>query len=631
MKSLIGYLKKILLNTSFFLLLFSLFPSSLFAQEPIFQINSYFSHLVRDSAIETTATVQLTANTTRVLSIYTTTIDAPNVKPTCYINKTEVIECKSYSRGELTDIQIDLKNRVIPANEFFEISFIYETSINNSISYNFKSNILDSTLKEVIIKYPKEKGDYSWSSELISSKIQEGKNIVLTVKNPINTETTLYFSEGIQFKFSVNRVFTNSTEESQTFELILPMDSERQTIIWQSISPLPSWSSIDEDGNYIFNYIVKPKETINCNILGYIQDNNNPPKEFENKAFLTKQVGYWEISEKVEIKRLLSFMKDKGLEINENATDINLLGDREKSLFYRYIYQYVIYRLNFNSNTILGNIETKRLGASGIIKDSNNATPIDFADYYIALLRYFSIPSRLVLGYISDISNKTTDGYYHYWVEYYDLKEKKWFISDPFLEKFTKKSLFGSSFPDHIEILKRGKNPMSPTLSFYSPSDFQVSLSEDLEVKKIINLNTTLSFENYNVTKNFVKTFIDISNTGTVAISNIALIKSNISNISKYLDSTTNINSFLILPKQNINLQLNIPIEKIYSSKIFLSGNANNASGLISEFYVEKDIPENTPFYINIITKILSLLLFVVFIIIGTLIIKSIKKKIWTK
>ena len=271
MKSLIGYLKKILLNTSFFLLLFSLFPSSLFAQEPIFQINSYFSHLVRDSAIETTATVQLTANTTRVLSIYTTTIDAPNVKPTCYINKTEVIECKSYSRGELTDIQIDLKNRVIPANEFFEISFIYETSINNSISYNFKSNILDSTLKEVIIKYPKEKGDYSWSSELISSKIQEGKNIVLTVKNPINTETTLYFSEGIQFKFSVNRVFTNSTEESQTFELILPMDSERQTIIWQSISPLPSWSSIDEDGNYIFNYIVKPKETINCNILGYIQ------------------------------------------------------------------------------------------------------------------------------------------------------------------------------------------------------------------------------------------------------------------------------------------------------------------------------------------------------------------------
>ena len=122
MKSLIGYLKKILLNTSFFFLLFSLFPSSLFAQEPIFQINSYFSHLVRDSAIETTATAQLTADTTRVLSIYTTTIDAPNVKPTCYINKTEVIECKSYSRGELTDIQIDLKNRVIPANEFFEIS-----------------------------------------------------------------------------------------------------------------------------------------------------------------------------------------------------------------------------------------------------------------------------------------------------------------------------------------------------------------------------------------------------------------------------------------------------------------------------------------------------------------------------
>ncbi len=631
MKSLIGYLKKTLLSTSVFLFAFFIFSSPTSAQEPLFQINSFFSHNLKETEIETTATVQLTANITRVLSIYTTTIDAQNIKPTCYINKTEEIECKSYSRGSLTDIQIDLKNRVIPANEPFEISFFYKTKVNSPVSYSFKSNILDSTLKEVIIKYPKEKGDYSWSSELVSSKNQEGKDIVITVKNPLSTEITLYFSEGIQFKFSVNRVFTNSTEENQTFELILPMDSETQTVLWENISPLPTWSSTDEDGNYIFSYIVKPKETINCNILGYIQDNSKPPEVSDLKPFLIKPVGYWEITEKIEIKRLLSFISDKGLDINESATDINLLGDKEKSLFYKYLYQYVIYRLNYNSDTKLGNINTERLGASGVIKVSNNATPIDFADYYIALLRYFSVPSRLVLGYISDISNKTTDGYYHYWVEYFDYVQNKWVTSDPFMEKYTKKSLFENSFPDHIEILKRGKSPMSPTLSFYTPSDFQISLESDAKIEKKLNLDSSLSFENYDITKNFVKTFINISNTGNVSISQIDLKKSNISEISKYLDSTTNVNSFLILPKQNISFQLNIPIEKIYSPKIFISGTVKNTSGIVSEFYVEKEVPEDTPFYLNIITKVLSILFFVILLIIGIFIFKSIKKKIWTK
>jgi len=199
------------------------------------------------------------------------------------------------------------------------------------------------------------------------------------------------------------------------------------------------------------------------------------------------------------------------------------------------------------------------------------------------------------------------------------------------MEKYTKKSLFENSFPDHIEILKRGKSPMSPTLSFYTPSDFQISLESDAKIEKKLNLDSSLSFENYDITKNFVKTFINISNTGNVSISQINLKKSNISEISKYLDSTTNVNSFLILPKQNISFQLNIPIEKIYSPKIFISGTVKNTSGIVSEFYVEKEVPEDTPFYLNIITKVLSILFFVVLLIIGIFIFKSIKKKIWTK
>src|SRR5690606_3460264 len=118
-----------------------------------------------------------------VLSIYTTTIEASNITPKCFINNEE-IKCDRYNRGALTDIQIDMKNRVIPANEPFEITFRYSMENNNDISYIVKSNVLDSTTKEVVIKYPSEKGNYSWSSEIITSKTEKDKNIVLTVKNP---------------------------------------------------------------------------------------------------------------------------------------------------------------------------------------------------------------------------------------------------------------------------------------------------------------------------------------------------------------------------------------------------------------------------------------------------------------
>jgi len=629
MKSLIGYLKKTLLLISSFLFFF-LFPSNYAsAQEPIFIVNSYFEHIVNDSKIDSKVIVQLSSNITRVLSIYTTTIEASNITPKCYINNEE-IQCDRYNRGPLTDIQIDMKNRVIPANVPFEITFLYSVENNNDISYVLKSNVLDSTTKEVVIKYPSEKGDFAWSSEIITSKTESGNYKTLTVKNPKENEISINFIKAVQYKFSVNRVFSNSTEQNQTFEILLPSDSEEQSVLWEEISPLPTSSVIDDDGNYIFSYIVKPSETVNCNITGYIQTNELTESDANFKPYLTKSLGYWEIVDNVEIKRVLNFMKEKGLVINENAKEIKLLNKKEQALFYKYLYQYIIYRLDYPKNIQLGEVDSKRSGASSIIKDSTNATPIDYADFYIALLRHFSVPSRLVLGYISDISKRTTDGYYHYWVQYFDYSENKWTSSDPFTEEFSKKSIYGNILPDHIEIIRRGKSQMSPTLSFYSTTDFQISLATGQIIEKNLTINPTYSLESYDVTKNYVKSFLKISNTGNIAISNIDFVKSNIGDVAKYLDSVNYSPSSLLLPKQNTDIQINIPIEKISSSKVYFSGIAKNTATLSQEFYVESEIPNGIPTYINILSKILSFVFFSTVLIIGYLIFKTFKKLLWT-
>ncbi|MGI6484361.1 MAG: transglutaminase domain-containing protein [Candidatus Dojkabacteria bacterium] len=625
MRNLSGYLKRILSLISLFVPFFFISITPLLAQEDEFYVNSYFVHTIKEDKVNTTLTLQLTTDRTRVLSIYTTSLQVKNINPKCYINGTEEIKCDRYIRTSVTDIQFDLKNRVITPESPFEITIVYTTPNTNEIAYNLQSKVLDATTKEVIVKYPKEKGEFSWASENIQNKELENNLYKVTFKEPKNPEVYIFFSNGIQYKFTVNRVFTNTTDQIQTFELILPMDSEFQAIIWEEISPLPTSSITDDDGNYIFSYMVEPNKTLDCHITGFIQkevnSHNTQPKEV-----LTKKIGYWEMIDTVEIQRVLNFMKDKGLVINENAKDITLLKEKEKEIFYKYLYQYVIYRLDYNDDIKLGQIESTRSSISSIIRNSTSLTPVNFADFYIALLRYFSIPSRMVLGYVSNISGYTTDGFYHYWVEYYDITKSEWVSVDPFMEKYRKQNLFNNELADHIAILRRGKNPMSPTLTFYTPNDFLVELDNKDFKERSLLVKTNLSMDDYDITKKYIRADIDILNNGNIAISSIKLDKSNLRKISQYIDSVNNTTSKLLLPKQNHNIQLNIPFEKMNSNKLFITGSVSNLTGISENITMKLDLPNSTPKYITILSKILSLIFFSVVLLLSYLLFKTIKK-----
>jgi len=631
MRSLIGYLKKILLLISLSFLFFSFSKTITFAEENTFKVSSYFTHTINESTIDTRVIIQLNTDITRVLSIYTATIQAKNIAPKCYINGTEEIECKKYNRLSVTDIQIDFNNRVITPESTLELILTYSTPYDNNISYSIPSHLLDAETKEVVIKYPKSKGEFSWVSENVTNKNHNNQEYIITFKNPKEPEISIFFTDGIQYKFTVNKVFTNPNDQIQTFELVLPMDSENQVVIWENISPLPTYSSIDDDGNYIFSYLVEAKQTVDCNIVGYIQKINNIKADKEILSFLTKEGGYWEILDKTEIKRVISFMKDKGLIINENAKDIKLLKDNQKSTFYKYLYQYVIYRLNYKEDIKLGDLQTTRVGASTVIKDANNANPIDFADFYMALLRHFSVPSRMVLGYIPNISSYTTDGFYHYWVEYFDFTRNEWITADPFLEKYLKKPFFGRQLADHVTILKRGKTPLTPTLTFYTPTDFLLSVDDSEYKEKNLSINANLSTNNYDISQKHLKAYINLSNNGNIAISDISFKKSSFGTVTKYIDSVNNTTSSLLLPKQNLSIQLNIPYEKINSSEVYITGEIKNITGDTQNIIMRSQIPNGIPNYIIIISKILSILTFIAILLIFYVLFKIGKRFLWTQ
>ena len=628
MKDLTGYLKKILYLFSLPLFL-SIFSFQLFANDE-FTINSNFRHLLTPDSVETEVILQINSNDPRVISFYTASIPLPNLRTTCKNYKTnESLECNYYHRGSVTDVQVSLNNAITRPDNPLEISIRYSAPINEANSYTVSSDILDTKTVGVTITYPKEMGEPFWSSDPIENiRLRGEDHMEIFISNPINPSVSILFGERITYRFEINKVFTNpSDDQNQTFEIYVPSDTHSQIIIWDDISPLPNTAVKDEDGNYIFKFIIPPDETIDSRITGYIQMLKTDDEQYANESFLTHKAGYWTISNNTEFSRVNTYLRRRGLEVDNSFDNIERLKDSEKEVFYRYLYQYVIDRLDFSKDLTLGITNETRLGANALTENPNDSSAIDYTDFLIALLRAYNVPSRLIVGYVSNITGYTSDGFYHHWVEYYDEVQKQWITVDPFLEDYFEKSLFGNPFYDHIVIIRRGKSAVAPKLSFFTETDFIVRSETEEDINPIFDLNAELSFERFLTTQNHTRGYIYISNTGNTTINNHYITDSNIEGISSYIDPLNNLHSRIILPKQNANIQFNVPTESIEEDDIRINVVFENLGLFEEEIVLETKLNEDTPLFVSILSKVFSVILFSVLLLLIYLGIKLFMKK----
>lgn len=630
MKNLIGFLKRTLLAFSLLFLLFFFAPLHTSAQESPFNISSSFVHKIKNNTVNTELTIRLTSETTRVLSLYTASIQAKDIKASCFKINGESIKCESYNRTSTTDVQMDLKNTVITPENPLDIVITYSFELESEVSYSFPSKVLDAQTREVKIMYPIQKGDFSWSSDNTSSIEKKGTTNEVVFENPAKDTISLFFDDNLLYSFSISRQFTNGNpNDGQTFELVVPLDDSTQTIIWDEIDPLPSSAIQDEDGNYIFKYFLQKGENMSVKITGHIVKQEPVDVQTPEQVFLTLNEGYWDINDTTETKRVADFMQENELNTSQILDDVANLDREDRKLFYENLYKYVIHRLALSKDLELGMGNSARNGASATVKNALSANQIDYADFYISLLRHYSIPSRMVLGYISNVTGYTSDGFYHYWVEYFDINEDRWIQVDPFLEEYFGNSLFGVKLNDHIAVLKRGKSPTAPTLTFYTPNDFIVQLDEKSDVKKNIAVSSSLNFDEYDITKQYAKAYITSSNTGNVIISKIDLLQSNVGNVKKYIDSVSNNSSLILLPKQTGVIQLNIPTEEMSFKNVTISTKYSNNTGDSLDLIISDEIPQNIPLYARFLSKFLSLLSFALLLLLFYTIYKLIRRKPW--
>lgn len=611
MRNLTGYLKKTLFLFSIFFILFSSKPS--YSAE-LFQVYTSFEHTLGNNIVNTKTLLQIRSDAPRVISYYTASIPLPSLQVKCTDASGSELNCTFYHRGSITDVLIDLKNSVVRPDSPLEIFLHYNTSFEEGAPYSFSSQIADTTTSSVLIRYPKEKGEPAWTSDPIDNIRINGEYMETMINRPSYKSISMIFGERVTYSFDITKVFSNSSKDSnQTFEIYVPSDTNSQLIIWEEISPTPSTTIKDQDGNYIFKYIVAPEATIDCRIRGYIQKIDSLTSKEDPKLYLTENTGYWSITNSTEFKRINTYLRRNGLEIEDGFSDISELGEPQKELFYKYVYRYVIERLSFPSDITLGLVNETRLGANALTESSNDSTPIDYADFYIAILRKYNVPSRLVIGYISNITGYSSDGFYHHWVEYYDSNKENWVTADPFLEEYFSKPIFGSSFHDHITIIRRGKTAVAPKLSFYQENDFVVKSDSGEGVDPTFETSSELRFEKFKTTDRFLKGYIYITNTGNTTINNFSIKNSNISNIAKYVDPVNNLNSQIIIPKQSAHLQINIPNEEVQGSNIFLDVSLLNTEHYEHGDLLDENIEKEIPIYVVLLSKSLSLGVFGLF------------------
>lgn len=249
------------------------------------------------------------------------------------------------------------------------------------------------------------------------------------------------------FDFKFNYAVENSNTASDFYQIALPPDTLYQKVFYKNINPQPANVEVDQDGNWLAIYKLKPQEKLVVKAQGKVrlfsepQSNSffNSQNNFQNYLSPAK---YWETDDP-NIKKIAQELKTP-----------------------RKIYDYVLKTLNYDYKRIGEGAE--RLGAAGVLQSPNQALCMEFTDLFIALARAANIPAREINGYAYTTNNKIqslepTIDILHSWPEYYDYAKETWVPVDPTWGETTEGiDYFSKMDVYHFAFIIHGKDSVLP-------------------------------------------------------------------------------------------------------------------------------------------------------------------------
>lgn len=299
--------------------------------------------------------------------------------------------------------------------------------------------------------------------------------------NNVKTKTVYaIFGESQFYQVDLTYHLKNDNLFPVYFDVAFPPETLYQKIFINSINPKPEKVYLDEDGNYLGRYSLKPKEKTQVVFNGFIETFIEPQDELLNyirksidrqKKYLLSPQPFWTLKEKI---------------VNSNRfKQLNTPQD---------IYHFVTKNLDYNYKRLSKN--QKRLGANEIWNNPTQAVCLEFTDLFIALAREKGIYAREINGYGFSYDStlrplSLASDILHSWPEYFDEKKQIWVPVDPTWENTSGIDYFSSLDLNHLVFVIHGKNSSLPL----SAGMYKLENSKDVMVKVV----STIPKENFKI------------------------------------------------------------------------------------------------------------------------------------
>lgn len=259
------------------------------------------------------------------------------------------------------------------------------------------------------------------------------------------------------FNFNLKFELNNPTPKTVIGEISLPPDTNYQQVSYTSIDPKPESILVDNDGNWLAQYKLKPKENLTISAVGQAHILAEPTTSLfvPNASQLQKYLqptAYW------------------------STHDPKVLELARKYKTPQAIYDYVVSTLSYDYAR--SNTTTTRKGGLMALQDPRASVCTEFTDLFITIARAAGIPAREVngYGYTTDTSlrPRSLQNVFHAWPQYWDYTRQQWVNIDPTWGKTTGGvDYFNKLDFNHMTFVIHGESDSSPAISSsYAHVDF---------------------------------------------------------------------------------------------------------------------------------------------------------------
>lgn len=435
---------------------------------------------------------------------------------------------QTFKNMQVTDATATVNNKSVAVRkevtkEDTQLSLVVENSAigkgrKNNITLTFYTkDLVSKTGKVWNISVPRAENSESVTSHttVISIPKKYGPKIFISPTPILETEeeeATLYyfesniiknesisgaFGEYQQLNFRIRYQLENKSLFSAKMTVALPPEKDNyQRLKYTSLKPTPKKIYLDDDGNVLADFVLKPRQKLEVELLGNAVVYGKQINVSEGGKFsalpkdliknYTKSKEFWP-SDKPEVKEIAKALKNPDQNVSENA---------------RNIYLYVVNNLEYDFDAIKrGGVA--RAGGEVALTQKGSWTCMEFTDSFISIARAQGIPAREINGYaFTETQNKKPlslslkgGDLLHAWPEYYD-PNFGWVQIDPTWGKTSDIDYFSKLDTNHFTLSVKGLDDEKPyPAGSYRFNDTSQLVEVDFSDASEINFDINISLD----------------------------------------------------------------------------------------------------------------------------------------